>query len=88
MLPLAPQRWSEWEEDERTPEDLFLSVLNPHLSTNSLVRCGSWSGHKNEEVLLEAFGRGAVDPGRTGAPPRYFFSIGLNRNRPGFFYYF
>ena len=38
----------QWEHVERTPEDLFLSVLNPHLSTNSLVLCGSWSGHKNE----------------------------------------
>ena len=44
----------EWEDDERTPEDLFLSVLNPHLSTNSLVHCGSRSGHKDEQVLLEA----------------------------------
>ena len=32
----------EWEEDERTLEDLFLTVLNPHLSTNSLVLYGSW----------------------------------------------
>ena len=48
---------SEWEEDERTPQDHFLSVLNPHLSTNSLVLCDSWSGHKDEQVLLEAFGR-------------------------------
>ena len=45
----------EWEEDERTPEDFFLSVFNPHMSTNSLVLCGSWSGHKDERVLLEAF---------------------------------
>ena len=45
-----------WEEDERTPEDLFLSVLNPHLSTNSVVHCGSWSENKDEQVLLEAFG--------------------------------
>ena len=51
----------EWEEDERTPEDLFLSVLNPHLLTNSLVLCGSWSGHKDEQVLLEAFGGNDVD---------------------------
>ena len=51
----------EWEEDERTPEDLFLSVLNPHLSTNSLVLCGFWSGHKDEHVLLEAFGGKDVD---------------------------
>ena len=47
---------SEWEEYERTTENLFLSVLNPHLSTNSLVLCGSWSGHKDEQVLLEASG--------------------------------
>ena len=51
----------EWGDDERTPEDLFLSVLNPHLSTNSLVLCGSWSGHKDEQVLLEAFGGKDVD---------------------------
>ena len=51
----------EWEEDERTPEDHFLSVLNPHLSTNSLVFCGSWSGHKDEQVLLEASGGKDVD---------------------------
>ena len=46
----------EWKENERIPEDLFLSVLNPHLSTNSLVFCGSWSGHKGEQVPLDAFG--------------------------------
>ena len=48
----------EWEEDQRTPEDFFLSVLNPHLSTNSLVGllCDSWYGRKDEQVLLEAFG--------------------------------
>ena len=46
----------EWEEDKRTPEDLSLSVFNPHLSTNSLVLCGSLSGRKDEQVLLEAFG--------------------------------
>ena len=51
----------EWEEDERTNEDLFLSILNPHLSTDSLVLCGSWSGHKDEQVLLEAFGGKDVD---------------------------
>ena len=51
----------EWEEDKRTPEDHFLSVLNPHLSTNSLVICGSCSGHKDEQVLLEAFGGKNVD---------------------------
>ena len=48
----------EWEKDERTPEDLFLSVLKPHLSTNSLVLCRSWTGYKDEQVglLPEAFG--------------------------------
>ena len=51
----------EWEEGERTPEDLFLSVLNPHLSTNSLVFCGSWSGHKDEQAPLEVFGGKDVD---------------------------
>ena len=35
--------------------------MNPHLSTNSLVLCGSWSGHKVEQVLLEAFGGKDVD---------------------------
>ena len=35
---------------------VFLSVLNPHLSTNSLVLCDSWSGRKDEQVLLETFG--------------------------------
>ena len=39
----------------------FLSVLNPYLSTNTLVLCGSWSGHKDEQVLLEAFGGKDVD---------------------------
>ena len=38
----------------RTPEDIFLSVLNPNLSTNSLVLCGSWSECKDEQVLPEA----------------------------------
>ena len=51
----------EWEEDEKTPEDLFLSILNPHLSTNSLVICDSCYGHKDEHVLLEAFGGKYVD---------------------------
>ena len=51
----------EWEDDERTPEDLFLSVLNPHLSTNLLLLCGFWSGHKDEQVLLEASGWKNVD---------------------------
>ena len=51
----------EWEEDERTPEDLFLSVFNPHLSTNSLVLCGSWSGRKDEQVPLETYGGKDVD---------------------------
>ena len=51
----------ELEEDERIPEDLFRSVLNPHLSTNSLVLCCSWSGHKDEQVILEAFGGKDVD---------------------------
>ena len=51
----------EWEKDERTPEDLFLSVLNPHLSTNSVVLCDSWCGHKDEQVLLETFGEKYVD---------------------------
>ena len=46
----------EWEEDERTPEDLILSVFNPHLTTNSLELCGFWSGYKDEQVLLEVFG--------------------------------
>ena len=56
------RRWKcEWEEDERTLEDFFLSVLNPHLSTNSLVLCGSWSGHEDEQLLLEAFGGKDVD---------------------------
>ena len=48
----------EWEEDVRTLEDLFLSILNPHLSTNSR---GSCSEHKDEQVLLEAFGGKDVD---------------------------
>ena len=39
----------------------FMSVLNPHLSTNSLVLCGSWSGHTDEQVLLEAFEEKDVD---------------------------
>ena len=51
----------DWEKDERTPEDLFLSVLNAHLSTNSLVLSTSWSGNKDEQVLLEAFGEKEVD---------------------------
>ena len=59
----------------------FLSVLNPHLSTNSLVLCGSWSGHKDELVLLEAFGGKDVDlqiiPPKTTKYPQpldlYFF---------------
>ena len=56
-----PRCKCKWEEDERTPEDVFFSVLNPHLSTNSLVLCGSWSGQKDEQVLLEAFGGKDVD---------------------------
>ena len=46
----------EWEEDVRTPEDLFLPILNPYFSTNSLVLCGPWSEHMDEQVLLEASG--------------------------------
>ena len=41
----------EWEDDEKTPEDFFLSVLNPHLSTKSLILCDSWSGHKDEQAF-------------------------------------
>ena len=55
------RRKYELEEDEITPENLFLSVLNPHLSTNSLVLCGSWCGHKDEQVLLQVFGGKDVD---------------------------
>ena len=51
----------EWEDDERTPEDFFRPVLNPHQSTDSLVFCGSWSGHKDGQVLLEASGGKDVD---------------------------
>ena len=51
----------EWEDDERTPEDFYWSVLNLHLSTNSLVLCDSWSGHKHEQVLPEASGGKDVD---------------------------
>ena len=40
---------------------VFLSVLNPHLSTKSLVLSDFWSGHKDEQVLLEAFGGKYVD---------------------------
>ena len=47
--------------NERTPEDHFLSVLNPHLSTKSLVLCDSWSGYKDEQVLLEVSGGKDVD---------------------------
>ena len=47
-----------------TSKGLFLSVLNPHLSTNSPVPCGSWSG----QVLLEAFGGKDVD--LTIIPPK------------------
>ena len=64
------RRKCEWEEDERTPEDLFLSVLNPHFSTNSLVLCGSWSGHKDEQVLLEAFGGKDVPVDLKIIPPK------------------
>ena len=39
----------------------FLSVLNPHLSTKSVVLCDSWSGHKDEQILLEASGGKDVD---------------------------
>ena len=31
------------------------------MSTNSLVLCGSWSGHKDEQVLLEVCGGKDVD---------------------------
>ena len=44
----------EWEDD-------VLSVLNPHLSTKSLVLCDSWSGLKDEQVLLKASGGKDVD---------------------------
>ena len=33
----------------------FCQFFYPYLSTNSRVHCGSWSGHKDEQVLLEAF---------------------------------
>ena len=51
----------EWKDGERTPKDVLLSVLNSDLSTNSLVLCGSWSGRKDEQVLLEASGGKDVD---------------------------
>ena len=51
----------EREDDERTPEDLFLPVFSPHLSTNLLVLCGSSSGHTDVQVLLQAFGGKGVD---------------------------
>ena len=35
--------------------------MNATFSTNSLVLCDSWSGHKDEQVLLEAFGGKCVD---------------------------
>ena len=60
-MPFKCLRRCEWEEDERTPEDLFLSVINPNLSTNSLVLCVSRSAHKDEQVLLESFGGQDVD---------------------------
>ena len=53
------QAWvGERRKNAWTP---FLSVLNPHLTTNSLVLCGSWSGHKDEQVLLEVCGGKDVD---------------------------
>ena len=39
----------------------FFSVLKPHFSTKSTVFCDSWSGHKDEQVLLEASGGKDVD---------------------------
>ena len=66
----------------------FLSVLNPHLSTKSLVLCDSWSGHKNEQVLLEASGGKDVDlkiiPPKTTkyAQPLYVYSSGNIKYMP------
>ena len=51
----------EWEDDERTPGDFFVSVLNPHLPTDSLILSGSWSGHRDEQILLEDSGGKDVD---------------------------
>ena len=39
----------------------FPVSLNPHLWTISLVLCDSWSEHKDEQVLVEAFGGKDVD---------------------------
>ena len=59
---------SEWEVEKGTPDHLFLSVLKQHLPTNSLVHCGSWSGYKYEQVLLEAFG--GIDVNLKIIPPK------------------
>ena len=50
-----------WRKTKEHLKTFFLSVLNLHLSTNSPVLCGSWSGHKVEQVLLEASGGKDVD---------------------------
>ena len=56
-----------WQKNTRRP---FLSVLNPHLSTNSPVLCGSCSGHKDKLVLLGAFRGKDVDVDLKINPPK------------------
>ena len=52
---------NDYKTHSEEKQNDHMSVLNPHLSKNSVVLCGSWSGHKDERVLLETFGGKVMD---------------------------
>ena len=55
----------------------YCQFLNPHLSTNSLVLCGSLSGHKDQQALLEPFG-GKDEDLRVIAPKTSKYALPLD----------
>ena len=81
-------------QNERTQE-MNLSVLQAGLlGTSTMVDSlmvydafqtfGKKIINKGATILKVHKCRGVVEPGRIGVPPWYFFSVGLNRNRPEF----
>ena len=45
---------NDYKTHSEEKQVFFLLVLNPHLSTKSLLLCDFWFGYKDEQVLLEA----------------------------------